>query len=265
MSQFLVEVAVAILAGPLVVAGLAKVLTPPEELSWPYSSGLFRAPRGPRLVGAGECLAAIGLVVLPNPAAAVLATGAYAVLTVAAYRLRGQKCACFGAARLAAVGRAHIGGNLLGALVAAALVVGSLLTAPAPQPLWRAIVAGAAAVGVFVLVLVLDRRKSEQQLATPCTERVSGVRLYVSTSCPACRSLERLVAGMEPVRRAAIDKLVVDKGDEVPADMKELGVPAATALDGSGNRICTPVSGIGAVKALIDTITISAPADTRAR
>jgi hypothetical protein len=258
MSPFLVELAVAVLAGPLVVAGLAKLLTAAEDLSWPYDSGPLRSPHGPRVVGAGECVAAIGLVLLPSPASAALAFGAYGMLAVMAYRLRGQKCACFGAARLAAVGRAHIGGNLLGTVAAAGLIVAGLLTTPTQEPVWRAVVAGCAAAAVFATVLVLDRRAAaKQEAATPCTERVSGVRLYVSTSCPACRSLERLLTSMEPARRAAIDRIVTEKGDEVPDDMKDLGVPAAIALDAIGAPVCTPVSGIGAVKALIDTITIS--------
>lgn len=258
MYPFLLELAIAVLAGPFVVAGLAKLLTSPDELSWPYDSGPLRRPYGPRLVGAGECLAAVGPVLLPAPVAAATAFGAYGLLTAAAYRLRGQKCACFGAARLAAVGRAHIGLNLAGAVAAAGLAVAALLTAPAQQPLWRAVAAGCAAAVVLATVLVLDRRAAaKQETVAPCTERVSGVRLYVSSTCPACRSLERLLASMEPARRAAIDRIVADTGDEIPDDLKDLGVPAALPLDATGARICTPVSGIGAVKALIDTITIS--------
>lgn len=266
MPPFVLEVAIALLAGPLVVAGMAKLLTPSDSLSWPYDSGPLRSPNGPRMVGAGECAVALSLVLLPNPVAAGAAFGAYGLLTVVAFRLRGQKCACFGSARLAAVGRTHVGGNLLGAVVGVALAVAGLMSAPAHQPLLRAIVASGAAVVVLAAVLLLDRRRAREEAVTQtCTERVSGVMLYVSKSCPACRSLEELLDSMEPVRRAAISRVVVETGDEVPDGMKDLGVPAATATDAGGLPICTPVSGIGAVKALIDTITISSRVDASAR
>jgi hypothetical protein len=41
-------------------------------------------------------------------------------------------------------------------------------------------------------------------------------------------------------------------------------VPSARALDAAGTPICAPVDGIGAVKALIDTITLAVPAGRRA-
>lgn len=260
MSTVFFELLLGVLAGPLVVAGVAKLLTPQAKLSWPYETGPLRAPYGPRLVGAGECAAAVGLVLLPGWYGALLAFVVYALLTGTAYRLRGDNCACFGSARLAAVGRTHIVGNACGAIVSAALV----FVSPAGDPMVRVLGAGVGALVVAATVLALDRRRRGTEAPAPCTERISGVRLYVSTSCPACRSLEGLLATMEPARRDAVSMFVLSKEQKLPEAMADMGVPAATAVDATGTPICTPVSGIGAVKALIDTITISSPADTRA-
>jgi hypothetical protein len=249
-----------LLAGPLVVAGVAKLVTPHAKLSWPYDSGLLRAPHGPRLVGAGECVAAVAIVLLPGFHAALVALVAYAALTGTAYRLRGEKCACFGMARLAAVGRAHVAGNACGAVLSAGL----LFTGAAGDPLVRGLGAVAGALVVAGTLLALDRRNRTTE-PTPCTERISGVLLYVSTTCPACRSLEGLLATMEPARRDAVSTTVLSNENEAPDAVAGMGVPVAMPVDAAGKPICTPVAGIGSVKALIDTITISAPVDARAQ
>ncbi len=249
-----------LLAAPLLVAGLSKLFVPATELSWPYDSRLLAAPHGPRLVGAAEIVAAGLVIALPGGLAALVALVSYAALALVAYQLRGQKCACFGAARLAAVGSAHIGANLAGALVSAAAL--PFLAEPSP---WPRLVACAA--GSVVLVVVLrhfDRRAAEGTDAPPCLEPVLGVRLYVSSSCPACRSLHTLIDRMEPARRDSITTVVLNPGDERPAGFDGLGVPSATGLDAAGEPVCSPVAGIGDVKALIDRIVVRLPGGTHA-
>lgn len=249
-----------LLAAPLLVAGLSKLFVPAAELSWPYGSRLLAAPHGPRLVGAGEIGAAALILALPGGFAALVGLVSYTALAVVAYQLRGQKCACFGAARLASVGSAHIGANLVGAVVSAAAL--PFLAEPSPLPRLAGCVAGSA-----VLVVVLrqwDRRAAEGDGAPPCQEPVFGVRLYVSGSCPACRSLHTLIDRMEPARRDSITTVVLNPGDERPAGFEGLGVPSATGLDAAGEPVCSAVAGIGDVKALIDRIVVRLPGGTHA-
>jgi hypothetical protein len=260
MPSRLPQAALAALAGPLIAGGAAKLLTPADRLAWPFRSGPLRAPRGPKLAGGAELATAAGLVLLPGRAAPTAALAAYGTLTAVAQSLHGERCACFGAARLATVGRAHVGANAAGAAVAAALLAPRL---PA-RPRLRGTVAAAAAAATAAGVLVADRRraKAEQEAAAEatagCDSTVAGVRLYVSANCPACRALRQLIGEMEPARRERVETNVVEGGSEMPPDMAEMSVPAAVPVDGSGEAVCTPVSGIGAVKALIDTIVITA-------
>ncbi|MGQ0776058.1 MAG: hypothetical protein ACT4NY_16820 [Pseudonocardiales bacterium] len=243
----------AALAGPLAVAGGAKLVTAPNRLAWPFDTGLLRAPYGPRLVGSAELAAALAIVVLPVGAAALIALTAYAALTVVALAMKGQKCACFGVARLANVGRLHVGANAAATVLATALVVAD----PAELGvLARSTVGVLTALTTLVVLLLVDRRRRDaQETAAPCAERVSGVQLYISDNCPACRSLQHLLVSMEPARREAIRTTVVESDKELPESLSGLGVPCAIPLDTAGQAICAPASGIGGVKALINTIT----------
>jgi hypothetical protein len=89
---------------------------------------------------------------------------------------------------------------------------------------------------------------------------VRGVRVYISASCPACRSLGSLLERLEAARRSLVNTVVVSEQDGLPAALQGLGVPCATGLDATGQMICTPVSGIGDVKALVDRVVIGADA-----
>jgi hypothetical protein len=250
----------AALAGPLAVAGSAKLVTAPDRLAWPFDTGLLRVPYGPRLVGSAELAAALAIAVLPVRAAALIALVAYAALTVVALVTKGQKCACFGVARLANVGRLHVGANAAAAVLAAVLIV----TGPAETSVLARSIAGLlATLTTLVVLLLLDRRRRDAQEAAPCAERVSGVQLYVSDNCPACRSLKHLLVSMEPARREAIRTIVVGSDKELPESLSGLGVPCALPLDAAGQAICAPASGIGGVKALINTITSTTPVVSR--
>jgi hypothetical protein len=244
--------ALGILAAPLLIAGTAKLVARPDAISWPYTTGLLAPPRGPRLAGAAEIVAAALVVLLPSRPAAALAALAYATLTVTAQRLRGHRCACFGVARLAAVGRAHVSANAAATLLAAALVP----VARAPDLPLRGLGLALAGAALLVLLRQLDRRAVEASGAPQCAEPVRGVRVYVSENCPACRSLGTLLARMEDTRRSLVSTVVVHETQALPTALQGLGVPCAIGLDAAGEAICSPVSGIGDVKALVDKVVI---------
>lgn len=249
MSALLV---VALLAGPLAVAGVAKLVTPKEKLPWPFERGLLSSPK---VVGALEVGAALVVLAVANGYAAAFAAVTYAALTAVAWSMRGQRCACFGMARLAAVGKAHIGFNAVAALLAlGAFAVGG----ETPQPLARLATAGLGVAGTLAVLFVADRRARREPAPVTCDEKVVAVRLYVSDDCPSCRSLKHLISTMEPGRRQAVTTRVVAVGSNVP--WPGLGVPCAIGLDAAGNEVCTPVDGVGAVKRLIDSITLGVAA-----
>ncbi|TDB89423.1 hypothetical protein E1264_08395 [Actinomadura sp. KC216] len=245
----------AALAGPLIVAGAAKVLTPPHRLDWPFGSGPLRPPWGPRLTGAAELAAAAAIVAVPGRPAALLALVAYLALTAVAFRLRGTRCACFGPARLASVGRARIGQNLAAALVAAAV----LAVGPGYEPAVRTAAAGGAAAATLTAVLLIDRRaRRREDAAVPAhpDRPIMGVRIYVTETCPSCRSLRQLLQIMEPARRDAIVMITIGDAEALPEPVTGLGVPCGVAIDASGEQVGSPAEGIGAVKALVDGITV---------
>jgi hypothetical protein len=260
MMSAIPEVVVGLLAAPLAVAGLVKLAVPAERMQWPYDRGPLAPPRGPRLVGTAECGAAVLLIALPGWPAGVLAGVAYGSLAVVAHRLRGRRCACFGAARLAAVGRAHIGANV--AAAAAGLAVAPLESSWSPAA--RLLSCAVASVAVLSSARYLDRRaggaggegEEGEAASLPCDEPIWGVRLYVSEDCPACRSLRYLLGKMDDARRSTVSTVVVGGKESVPEAFRRLGVPAATALDAAGRPVCSPVSGIGDVKALVDRVTV---------
>ncbi|MEG8275809.1 hypothetical protein [Streptomyces sp. AHA2] len=262
LRHLLPDMAVAALAGPLLVSGVAKAVTPAEQLDWPVGSGPLAAPDGPRLVGAAELVAATVALVAPGRLAALAPAGSYAALTVAAHRMRGTKCACFASARLAAIGRTHVRANATMSLLAAVAAAAG----PERRFLVRAGTAVLSAATTYGVVRALDRRAEQNSEATAqaCQERVSAVRLYVSDDCPACRSLKHLLRFMEPARRDAVSTTVVSGESELPPEMTDLGVPCAQGLDARGEPVCPPVAGIGGVKALIDSVTLTSPAVHRA-
>ncbi|WP_329101300.1 hypothetical protein OG792_20685 [Micromonospora sp. NBC_01699] len=257
----LADLLVAVLAGPLVASGVAKLAAPTEKLSWPIRRGPLVAPHGPRLIGAAELIGAVLLIVVPGRLAALCGLVAYLALTIVAHALRGQRCACFGLARLASVGHTHVLGNAAGALLAAV----ALLLGPGSQTASRVVFAAAATALITCVLLVLDHGArtldaAKEEQIVESMHAVYGVRLYTSESCPSCRALKKLVAGMEPARRDAVAETVLGPHDAPPASMAEMGVPCAQGLDAAGRPVGEPVSGIGSVKGLINSIVVTAHA-----
>jgi hypothetical protein len=250
--SLIVSCALGALAAPLLVAGSAKLFVSADRLSWPYDARPLAAPHGPRLVGGAECAIALLLLLGPSRPAAALAALAYGALAVAAQRLRGEQCACFGVARLAAIGRAHVTANATAAAVAAALA--TFGTSPA-LPL-RGLALALAGAALVALLWRLDRRTAAGTGARACDEPVRGVRVYVSADCPACRSLGSLLEKLETARRSLVNTIVVSEQDGLPPALQGIGVPCAMGLDAAGQMVCTPVSGIGNVKALVDRVVI---------
>jgi hypothetical protein len=235
-----------LLAAPLAVAGTAKLMAAPDELSWPSIGGPLGRPHGPRLVAVAEIAAVAALLFLPGRYAGAIGVLAYATFTVVAHRLRGQPCACFGVARLAAIGRGHVTANAAAAALAAAVLAAAALPIATPAGPWLRLVVLAPAAAALTMLLAWRGR------VAPCTRTVHRVRVYVSDECPACRSLRALLARTSESRRATTEIVVVRDDDELPPAVRGLGVPAAIGLDGTGAAACPPVSGVGDVKALVD-------------
>ncbi|SCL44862.1 hypothetical protein GA0070606_0488 [Micromonospora citrea] len=257
----LADLLVAVLAGPLVASGVAKLAAPAEKLSWPIRSGLLAAPHGPRLIGGTELIGAVLLIVVPGRLAALGGLVAYLALTVGAHTLRGRKCACFGLARLASVGHTHVLGNAVGVLLAAV----ALLMGPGSHTPSRAVFAAAATALITGVLLAVDHRArttdaAKDERIVESVDAVYGVQLYTSESCPSCRALKKLVAGMEPARRDAVAETVLGPHDALPGPMAKMGLPCAQGLDAAGKPVGEPVSGIGSVKGLINSIVVTAHA-----
>ncbi|MGW1275172.1 hypothetical protein, partial [Streptomyces sp. NPDC002491] len=77
---------------------------------------------------------------------------------------------------------------------------------------------------------------------------------------------KHLLAAGEPQRLAAVTMVTVAREAELPGALHGLGVPCAVGLDDAGQPVCAPASGIGAVKALVDAVTLTGtPAGARVR
>jgi len=215
-------------------------------------------------VGRTRAAAAAAIVAVPGRPAPLVALLAYLALTAVAFGLRGTRCACFGLARLASVGRAHIGVNAAAALVAAV----ALAAGPGSEPLVRAATGTGAAAVTLAVVVLLDRRARRAErtpAAAPCDRTISGVRMYVTDGCPSCRALKQLLETVEPARREAVVAIPVERGAKLPAPVTGMGVPCAVGVDESGEPVCSPVEGIGAVKALVDGIAVRTSPGARGR
>lgn len=258
--QVWIEILLPFLAGPLLISGLAKLFTPPARIPWPVNSGMLRLPLGPRLVGGTE-LAALMLIWLGSASLAVgVAAISYAMLTGVGWRLRGQRCGCFGPVRLAVIGPAHLVLNAVGMCLSAGLLGLSLTLPTPPRPSLAQRAAAIAIVGgLFYVGLWLSGRlrTGKERQAEPCREVIGSVHLYVSQDCPACRAVEILLAGMETDRRGKVTVSRVGKQTSLPSTLAHLGVPCAVPLSPTGQQVCTPVSGLAAAMRHIQAITLA--------
>ncbi|WP_242900869.1 hypothetical protein [Actinomadura terrae] len=265
-----------LLAGPLAVAGAAKALVPSGRLVWPFRQGPLRPPWGPRLTGIAELTLAVAVVALPTGPAAAVVLAAYTALTGIAYQLRGQRCVCFGPARLASVGRVHVGANA--AAAGLALIALAASEGAESSLAVRLGAAATAAVATVAAVLLIDRRADGEHTTRspggtrtpeeapaavePCPEEITGVRVYLTEGCPSCRVLGRLLETVDPARRAAVTTVLAGRGDTLPEPLTGLGFPCAVGIGASGAPVCDPAEGVGAVKALVDRVAVRAAADS---
>jgi hypothetical protein len=253
-------VLLAVLAGPLAAAGLAKRFGVGRRSAWPVRTGPLRLPYGPRLVGAVEFAAAVAITLAPTRVAAIVAVVVYAALAETARRYRGRECGCFGAARLAVLGPGHTAVNTLAALAAGVLLV--LAPVGGNDVRLRSAVAVASTLATVAAVRLLARDAAgalRLRTAHACARPVGRVQLYLSATCPSCTALEHLLDGIEPARRAAIDVHRVTVAAPVPAHLRHLGVPCAVAQSPAGTPVCAPVSGLGEVRRLITGVVMPGP------
>ena len=259
--QVLVELLLPLLAGPLMIGGLAKLMTPLARIPWPVRTGLLRPPLGPRVVGGGELAALMFIWLGSQGIASGVAAGSYAALTAVGWRLRGRPCGCFGPIRLTVIGPTHVVLNATGMCLSAGLLVLSLTLAAQPRPalVQRAVAIAIAGVLVYVGLWLSGRlRTGKQEKIQPCPDVIGSVHLYVSQDCPACRALEILLAGMETDRRAMVTVFEVGVQTGLPSRLAHLGMPCAVPLSPTGQEVCIPVSGLATVMRHIQAITLGA-------
>ncbi len=258
--QVWIEILLPFLAGPLLISGVAKLFTPLARIPWPVNSGSRSMPLGPRLAGGTE-LAGLMLIWLGSASlAAGVASFGYAVLTRVGWRLRGQRCGCFGPTRLAVIGPAHLVLNSVGMCLSAALLGLSLTLPTQPRPALAQRAAAIAIAGglVYVGLWLSDRLQTgTERLTEPCRDVIGSVHLYVSQDCPACRAVEVLLAGMETDRRGKVIVFRVGRQTGPPSELAHLGMPCVVPLSPTGQQVCTPVSGLAAVMRHIQAITLA--------
>ena len=258
--QVWIDILLPLLAAPLLIGGVAKLSTPLARIPWPVHSGILRLPLGPRLAGGAE-LAAVMLIWLGSASlAAGVAAVSYAVLTGTGWRLRGQRCGCFGPMRLTVIGPTHLVLNAIGLCLSAGLLGLSLtlLTEPRPALAQRASLIVIAGGLVYVGLWLSGRlRTNKERQAEPCRAVIGSVHLYVSQDCPACRALEILLAGMETDRRDKVTVSRVGGQTSLPNTLAHLGVPCAVPLSPAGQQVCTPVAGLAAAMRHIQAITLA--------
>jgi hypothetical protein len=142
--------------------------------------------------------------------------------------------------------------------VAAAVV--ALAGGPGSVPVLRVAAAAVTAAGTLTALLTAERRRAADAAGSGgCAEKISAVMLYTMEGCPSCRSLRTVLDAMEPGRREQVFTTMLGTDETLPPLLKGLGVPAAYAVDSAGRPVCATASGIGPVKALIDTITVRPP------
>lgn len=247
-------VVIAVLAGPLLAAAGAKLLSRPGTIDWPFTGALAK-PRGPRLVAAGELAVVTGALMLPTRPAGALLAGTYTLLAVVAWRLRGRRCACFGAARLAALGNGHVAANALAAAVTlVAAAAGGGRGAVAVHALVMVVCAGL----TYATVALLRVRDQPSSAAVACGEPVHMLRLYVADGCPSCHALLTLMADLDPDRRTriALVELAADRGD-APPEARGYGMPHAIPLAADGTPVCRPATGVELIWRHIETMTLA--------
>lgn len=248
------QVVLGALAGPVLLAALAKLAMNARTLVWPFRSGPLAAPHGPRVAGAAELAGAVAMVALPHRWAASVGVLTYGVLAVFAIRMRGRTCPCFGTIRLAVVGRTHAALNPMAA--------GLCLLAAFPRdvtalPQLRVGSALAALALLFAVVRVVDARAGRrfaEQLA--CHEPIQTVTVYGPVGDPRFASLGTELLGTEDQSIRDRVTVVYVERQHLPGELRGQGgrFPYALGHARDGGRTCLPVAGLVGVKLLINNL-----------
>lgn len=244
------------LAGSLLLVALAAVLLAAAaaktveagrgRLDWPDATlAGMRIPAA--VVITAEAAAGACVVVLAARPAAVILAVMYGLLSIAAVRLRGRVCGCFGV-RSSVVGPGHIVGTVVGCVLATAVAsTGTGWNIPVG-------VRGGALVGLAAAVVVAVRlhnrhieahRRAERDRmwATKPLAGAASIVIYTRPDCPHCASLRLLLDGMIDERLLRWVELADEREDDTPARYEELAdgaVPTAIPVDHTGQPVAGP-------------------------
>lgn len=265
------------LAGVLLSAAAAKTLAAWRgRLSWPDPTlAGIPIPAGVVILAEAGAAIAVLAVAAPRPAAIVLAAG-YGALSVAAWRLRGKTCGCFGL-RSSMVGPGHVAATIVAC--GASLVLSGVMPGGWAMPIGaRAATMVAVAATVLVVATMRGRRAEARDRAAQAGSwdpaeltAAAGIAVVTKPDCPHCAMLRVLLDGMVSDRVLHWITLS-DNPDEParadsPADRPDgwLGrldtytelaaghVPCAIAVDQTGTPVAEPRWGTPAGHRLVET------------
>ncbi|MBF6331076.1 hypothetical protein [Nocardia transvalensis] len=198
--SIIVSLLLVVLAAVLLAAAAAKAIDAGRHrLVWPDPTlAGIRIPAG--AVIAIEAVAAASVLLLAALPTAVVLAVAYGLLSIAAMRLRGRTCGCFGS-RSSVVGPGHIAGTVLGCGIAVGCTVAATGWGLSVGARTAVLVALTAA--VVTTMRILDaradarRRAEDARLWEPeSIARAVGVVVVTKPECPHCAALRVLLHGM---------------------------------------------------------------------
>ncbi|WP_433186704.1 hypothetical protein [Actinoallomurus sp. CA-150999] len=237
--------AAAVLVGGVAVLALslAAKLTDWEttRVIWPMTG------RSRRLAGPAQVTVAEGLVVVaalapsPVPARLGLLGAVFTAYTIAALRMRGRRCACFGSWIPTRFTTGHAAGCAVVAVAAFAGVIG-------PPGVWPACGEAAAGVGVAGAAVVWFRRRSGTA-DLPAPADVDHIVIFTAESCPYCTALEAQRDRYEAMADCPVRFRRADTEEDATAAGGAF--PAAVAYDANGIAISEAAHGLAAIRDLL--------------
>jgi len=256
----LAVIILSIAGGALLASAAAKAASAWRgRLVWPDPS-LAGVPIPAGAVAAGEAVVAFSLIFSTPRISAIALAACYALLSIAAWHLRGQICGCFGAA-LSAVGPGHIAGTIvacLGCIAFAAAGPGTwVLSGP-----WRAgvLLAAAAVVSGAVAIYARHKRRGEELLWDPSQYGAAAQMLILTRSdCPHCAALRQLFNGVIGDRW-----LRWQDEAQAPATLRTKcgnAVPCGFVIDAGGKSLAGPVMSSAEISQLAEVMLAGASND----
>ena len=223
---------------------------------WPVRSALA----GPVPVTTVEA-AVVVLAVLPVATAPRFGTVAvvYLAYAVAAVRLRGRDCACFGS-----LASRFTPWHAAGCVAVAALCV---LGVAAPDPVTTATVAAVAAAGAGAVAALTARLLRGARLGAASAvdpARIDHVEIYGSDGCPVCAVLWDQQDYYRSFAGCAVTFLKDGPGGSVPGGSGMPAIrryPAAAAIGPDGSVVHGPVFGLGQIRDLLRATLVQAASE----